>query len=245
MIDYPPPEPDLPNGIISIAVVSLVFLVYYYGVVTNRFRRWMENAFARPGASVLIILCRRLAGTILFGIIPFIVLVFLYRKPISQYGFAGDHIRESILWWLLAAALVIPVSFLAAAQKKNLEMYPQIRVERWSAGLLVTSALSWITYLIGYEFMFRGFLLFSCMESFGFWPAIIINLGLYSLAHIYKGWRETIGSLFIGFLFCYLTLYLGSIWFAVLVHITMALSNEWFSLRRQPDMKLVTKSKNN
>jgi membrane protease YdiL (CAAX protease family) len=241
MIDYPPPEPDLPNGIVSIAVVILVFLIYYFTGFSEKLRRRMNNAFPGPGASIRIVLCQRLTGAVLFGIIPFMILTLVFRKPLSQYGFASDFILRSILWWLPVTVLVILVSFLWAGHRKNLEMYPQIRVNQWSSGLLVVSALSWITYLIGYEFMFRGFLLFSCLESFGFWPAIIINLGMYSLAHVHKGLRETIGSVFVGFLFCYPTLYLESIWFALLAHITMALSNEWFSLRRQPHMKLISK----
>ena len=42
-----------------------------------------------------------------------------------------------------------------------------------------------------------------------------------------------------GFMLCYFTLYLGSIWFALFVHVSVALSNEWFSLRFQPDLMLV------
>ena len=241
MIDYPTPNLELYSGPVSIAAASLAFLLYYFTVASNRFSRHLKNKFTDTGASIRKILCQRLLGAILFGLIPVLIIILVYKRPLNQYGFAGDYIMKSFLWWIPMAALIVLISYYGARNKKNLEMYPQIRVEQWNTGLLIVSALSWVTYLAGYEFLFRGFLLFSCLETFGYWPAIIINICLYSLFHVHKGPREVFGSLFVGFLLCYLTLYLGSFWFAIFVHVTMALSNEWFSLGFQPEMKFIKK----
>jgi membrane protease YdiL (CAAX protease family) len=42
----------------------------------------------------------------------------------------------------------------------------------------------------------------------------------------------------VGILLCYITLHTGNIWSAVIIHSSMALSNEWFSLRSHPNMHL-------
>jgi hypothetical protein len=46
----------------------------------------------------------------------------------------------------------------------------------------------------------------------------------------------------LGFIMSVVCLRLGSFWFALLVHITMALSKEWFSIRHHPDMELIRKA---
>jgi membrane protease YdiL (CAAX protease family) len=239
MIQYPEPDVSLMSGPVSIAIASLVLLIHHFTVSSGRFGNYLKNHFDPPAYYIRNILCARLLGAILFGLIPFMIIMLLFRRPLGTYGLAGDHITKSLLWWIPFAVVGVVLNYFTARSKRNLEMYPQIRVERWDRGLLIMSALSWITYLAGYEILFRGFLLFSCLESFGYWPAIIINTSIYSLFHIFKGFRETLGSVFFGFMLCYLTLHLGSIWFALFVHISVALSNEWFSLRFQPDMKLV------
>jgi membrane protease YdiL (CAAX protease family) len=239
MIDYPGPDPSLLSGTIAIATATLAFLVYIFTTGSERFGRGIRRKYSDRAAAVRRVLFQRVLGAIVYGLIPLLIMIFVFRRPMAQYGFSGDNLMKSFLWWMPLAVVVIILSNIAARSEKNLAMYPQIRVNDWNVGLLVVSALSWVTYLIGYEFFFRGYLLFSCLESFGYWPAIIINISLYSLFHIHKGSREAIGSIFFGFLMCYITLHLGSFWFAIFIHVTMALSNEWFSLGFQPEMNLI------
>ncbi|MFN8134788.1 MAG: CPBP family intramembrane glutamic endopeptidase [Bacteroidales bacterium] len=68
------------------------------------------------------------------------------------------------------------------------------------------------------------------------WPAIALNTAIYMLVHIPKGIKETLGAIPLGVLLCYLTVQTGSIWIAVMVHIVMALSNEWKAAARAPGM---------
>jgi membrane protease YdiL (CAAX protease family) len=108
-------------------------------------------------------------------------------------------------------------------------------------GLLSLSASSWVAFLIAYEFMFRGFLLFSSVTVLNPAAAIGLNVAIYALAHFYKGPLEVVGAIPLGIILCYLTLHTGNIWSAVIIHSTMALSHEWFSLKAHPQMKLVRK----
>jgi len=229
------------NGTIAIAVTAVTFLLYYLITVSNPVNNRLQRLFSKETASIRKILLHRLAGTVLFGLIPVLVILFVFRRPVSIYGSTTEYLAESIIWWIPFAILVVVVNYFAARNKNHLAQYPQIRVNQWNSGLIILSATSWITYLAGYEFMFRGFLLFSCLEFFGYWPAIIINIILYGLVHLPKGSRETIGSIFFGFILSYLSIRLGSFWFAFLVHITLALSNEWFSIAFHHEMVRVKK----
>lgn len=239
MFDYQAPDPGSVNGPVSIATVSLIFLVHHFMVNSEWFGRISGHRLDTAALSIRRVLYNRLLGTCLFGLVPLGMILLVYREPLTRYGLSAEHLLESFLWWIPVAAVTGLISYYVARSPKNLECYPQIRTDRWSERLLALSALSWLGYLMGYEFMFRGFLLFSCLDSFGYWPALIINLSLYSLVHVPKGAREAFGSLLIGFFLCYLTLLFGSFWFALFTHITIALSNEWFSLGFHPGMKRI------
>jgi membrane protease YdiL (CAAX protease family) len=235
------PEPDLTpaHGSIAIGVATLACMAYYAMGHSMRLDNWLQRQFGEATAQVRKVLWHRLSGTLLYGFIPVLVVLLAFDMPVGDFGLNADHLARSVGWWIPVGVLVVSLTYFTSRSKLNLSRYPQIRNSQWNYGLILLSALSWITYLAGYEFMFRGFLLFACLGSFGYWPAILINLSLYSLVHLPKGYRETIGSVFFGFVLCYSTVLLGSCWFAFLVHSTLALSNEWFSLARHPDMKII------
>jgi membrane protease YdiL (CAAX protease family) len=241
MPDIPEPDLNLLNGTLAITVATLVFLIYHVTTVSERINNWFQGRFGREAASIRKILLHRVSGAVLYGMIPVLVILYVFKKPVADYGWNTDSLLKSIIWWIPVSVVVIIINFLISRDEHHLSQYPQIRSSHWNPGLILLNALSWIVYLAGYEFMFRGFLLFSCLESFGLWPAIVINLSLYSLVHLPKGTRETIGSIFLGFILCYATIQLGSWWFAFGVHITLAISGEWFSLTNHPDMQRVKK----
>jgi hypothetical protein len=239
MPDYPVPEPHLMYGIISIATAAVVLLFHLLFFASRGFNDYLRKKYGESEAPVYRILLQRYLGGVLFGLMPIPIIVFVFRGSMINYGFSGNNLAKSILYWIPLAVLCILLSYRFSRNERYLALYPQIRVSEWSVRLVAASAWSWIIYLVGYEFLLRGFLLFSCLGSFGMWPAILINICLYTLFHLHKGIIEAVGSLFVGFLFCYLAIFLGSFWIALFTHIIMALSNEWITLSRNPDMRIV------
>jgi membrane protease YdiL (CAAX protease family) len=104
--------------------------------------------------------------------------------------------------------------------------------------MLFINAVGWFLYLFGYEFLFRGVLLIPLIEPLGMWPAIAINIVLYSATHIPKGLDETIGAIPLGFVLCLLTISSGTIWIAFIVHVVIAWTNTFTALKFHPDMQL-------
>ncbi len=184
------------------------------------------------------ILLQRLSGILIYGILPAGV-YYLFTRDTNMVQYTGT-IKTSTFYWLLPFAVVILImNYLNAGSKDNLGMYPEIRKREWSFWLLVLSAVSWTGYLLAYEFIFRALLFIPAYELFGFWPAVILNIGIYSLVHVPKGIKEGVGAIFLGFVLCWLVFKTGSFWVAFFVHVVLALSNEWFSLAKNPDLKII------
>lgn len=187
------------------------------------------SLFSRTDFSIFFVAARRVGGFIFLGVIPVILLCIMGVSP-KDYGLGAGNVTGAlwIFWGLFIPVLLI--NYLNAGSKGNLMMYPQMRIQRWSLGLAVLSTILWKLYLLGYEFLFRGLLLFGCVNCCGVLPAVAINIALYALAHLPKGRKETIGSIPMGLFLCWMTLYTGSIWTAFAVHCLLALSNEYFSI---------------
>ena len=60
---------------------------------------------------------------------------------------------------------------------------------------------------------------------------MLLNLLLYALAHLHKGWREVGGSLIFGVLLVLATIFSGSLLISFFSHLVLALSNGYFAAR--------------
>jgi membrane protease YdiL (CAAX protease family) len=222
----------------SIVVVAISYLTYYFICKNSFVFKALIKSFGEEKGQLRHVLFQRLTGVICFGLIPFATIIFTGNKSLNLYGLSVKNLPETLIWLLAVAPLIVFINFKAAQSTHNLAMYPQMRVKEWNLSLFAVSTLSWLVYLFAYEFMFRGFLFFSCLGGLSLIPVIAINTLLYALAHVTKGLKETAGAIPFGILLCIVTFRTETIWFAFGIHSFLALSNEWFSIRYHPEMKV-------
>jgi membrane protease YdiL (CAAX protease family) len=231
-------------AVVAICWVTMAFIIYTFlqSYIRSAIIRRKKNNVTHPD-NMISVLLQRISAIFLFGLVPAILIMFVFMKHPSSYGFVMKNSLITLIVVIATALIAVSISWLTSRSQENLNTYPQIREKEWTISLILLSAISWIAYLFAYEFMYRGFLLFSCYYAFGTWPAIIINTSLYSLTHLVKNKREGIGAFFIGIILCVLVLHIGSLWVAFYIHVVMALSNEWFSIRAHPDMNFNFKNR--
>mgnify|MGYP003969655007 CR=1 FL=1 len=182
---------------------------------------------------------QRMWGLLFLGLFSALIIMAIPNTNLKAYGLSFQFLAAPPWWTWLLLPLILIMSRFAARKTSNLEQYPQIRAKQWNSSMIAVSAISWLLFLVGYEFLFRGFLLHASLGVMGAGPAIALNSAIFGFAHFYKGPGETFGAIPVGILLCYLTLVTGNIWCAVLIHSVMALSNEWFSLHFHPEMEII------
>ena len=225
-----------------IIIATVGFILYWFIAHSPKIKnRFFENNDASQ-ASIKHVLFTKYAGFISMGAFPLALSLFILPDySIADYGLTiiPETSLTSLAWIIGLAVIIIPVASISARNPKNFVNYPQIRAKEWDNSLKIKNAMGWAAYLFGYEILFRGILLFPLVAQFGVWPAIAVNVALYSSTHIPKGLDETIGAIPLGIVLSLLTLLTGTIWIAFLVHLTMALTNSFTSLKFNPEMKSV------
>ena len=217
------------------------FSIYWFTSKSEKIKKRFYDKYDHDQASLKHIFFTKYFGFISMGILPTILcLVFLPELTLADLGltFIYKTAQFSIFWILGLSILIIPLVYFSAKKPKNLVNYPQIRAKVWTKKMIFINALGWFLYLFGYEFLFRGILLIPLIEPLGMWPAIAINIALYSATHIPKGLDETIGAIPLGFVLCLLTISSGTIWIAFIVHVVMAWTNTFTALKFHPEMNL-------
>ena len=224
-------------------VVGLIgFIIFWFTQESSKTRAaFIKKHGPDQGAARFIIFTKYLGGFTM-GVLPTIAYCIAFPETtLAQLGLGlpEDTIIMTILWTLGLMALVIPLARNSAKKEKNLLEYPQIRAKVWDKKMIRGNLASWAAYLLGYEFLFRGVLFFPLVESIGLWPAIAVNIGMYSGTHVPKGLEQTVGAIVLSIILCLLSIQTGTIWIAFFVHVAMAWTNSLTALKHHPDMKVI------
>jgi hypothetical protein len=153
-----------------------------------------------------------LERTILFGLVPALVVVLAFRDRLTDYGLGlGD--------WRWGAGLAIGGCVVMTPIVVALGSNPQFSAYYGTSGasvdyLLLTHLLD----LIPAEFLIRGFLMFTLIRAIG--PlGLIVALLPFVFAHLGKPEIELFSTILGGAVFGWLNWRTGSIWWSALGHV--------------------------
>lgn len=227
---------DLP-AILTIFLTIIGYNTYWFLAESSRKKEQLAAKYPSEEASKQLVLFQKYTGFFFLGLLPFVICLIVLPYTLPEYGLSFQKTGLSLIWILGLSAIILPLNIKAGKRPENLKVYPMMRVSNWDKKLVFQNSLATMSYLFGYELLFRGLLLFSCVDVLGVWPAIAVNVALYSAVHLPKGAGETIGAIPFGLLICYITLTTGTIWVAVVIHWVLSLSNDYLAVHYNPKMK--------
>jgi hypothetical protein len=229
------------NTIILLPILlAVVFYSLYWVTVSSEWMKsWFIRNFEAETANILFVLSKRTTGFMLLGVVPLVLYIMInqdFSLADAGLGLNPEKGLFTIISIILLSMIIIPVISRSARKPEIMAVYPEIRAERWTNRMMLAETGSWALYLLGYETLFRGVLLFPLADSLGPVTAIVINTILYSAAHLPKGKTETIAAIPFGIVLCILTLHSGTIWIAFIAHLVNALTMTFTAVRFNPEI---------
>ena len=129
---------------------------------------------------------------ILYLVIPLLVILILFRENPKEYGFSFGDWKLGLTYTVLGVLFMTPVIYYLGKGDASMQKY----YEPFLKGLPWTTFLD----LIGWEFLFRGWILFAYSRKFGH-DALWLQAVPFALAHVGKPEIETLSTIFGGFAF--------------------------------------------
>ncbi len=144
----------------------------------------------------------------LYLVVPLLFILLVFRENPRAYGFTLGDWRAGLLITALGILLMAPVIWYLGRDPTMTNYYkPYVQ------------GLPWTTFLdlIGWEFFFRGWILFGYARKFG--PeALWLQAVPFALAHIGKPEVETLSTIFGGFAFGWVAWRTRSFLYPFLIH---------------------------
>ena len=228
----------------SVVILSSVifFYCYYYFSSSELPKKICKNIDLPVQKEVALFLTKKSSGFLFMGIIPGFIYYFFLNRDFGKFGFSFDQFKNN--YQIIFLLILIITAVLFVNQKVNRQNNSlQIEIAEWNFRLFLLNTFGWAIYLLGYEFLFRGILLFECYNSFGFWPAIAINIAIYSAIHMVNGKGQTIGALIFGGIACFLTLNRETILIPIFMHVSLSVFSDYFSIRYNNNLSFIKQKK--
>ncbi len=206
-----PKRPSLPEtfGLAGLQFDTRVTLSLVLGtllLLLDAYHRFLPAASFED-----LLLAKAAERAVYYLLVPLLVIGLVFRDRLGDYGLTLGDWRTGLRWTAVFALLGAPFLVLVARTPAMVEYY-----DRFPAALtrlIPTAALD----LIGWEFFFRGFLLFGLLRLMG--PTAVIAQAVpFALAHIGKPEVETLTTIFGGTLFGWLAWRSRSFVYPFLLH---------------------------
>ena len=146
----------------------------------------------------------------LYLLLPLMLIIFLERRSPSEYGFGVGDWKAGLVITALSMIVIAPVLYFTARGNMQMQAY---------YGGQLTPAMPLLTFLdlIGWEFFFRGWLLFGYGRKYED-DALWLQAVPFALAHIGKPEVETLSTIFGGFVFGLIAWRTRSFLYPFLIH---------------------------
>ena len=156
-----------------------------------------------------ITLWKALDRTVLYFIIPMAIIVFIFKEKPADFGFQLGDWKLGLLLTILSIIVISPVLWIIGHADLSMQKYYKDMLP----------GLPWTAFadLFGWEFIFRGWLLFGYAKKFG--PeALWLQAVPFALVHIGKPEIETLSTIFGGFIFGWVAWKTKSFVYPLLIH---------------------------
>lgn len=165
---------------------------------------------------------KELDRVILYLVIPLGIITLGFRESPRAYGFQFGNWQLGLIITLGSVLVMLPILWFTVKFSPAMQSYYST-LSGYRLPLL--TALD----LIGWEFVFRGFLLFGYMQAFGD-DALWMQSVPFALAHLGKPPIETFTTLFGGVLFGLIAKKTRSFIYPFIIHFIIAYSVSLFSI---------------
>jgi membrane protease YdiL (CAAX protease family) len=214
-----------PHFILLVVPIILMLWVYYgkQAAFAELFGR-VGGCWDDDSASVIY---EYSAAFLLMFLIPVLLVKAAFKGSLREFGFRMGDAR----WGFRFVAIALPVSLLAAyigsLDPAVREEYPLAKSMIGDVSLFLIVEAFYLIYYLGWEFLFRGFMLFG-LEEYGVLVAILIQTIPSAIVHIGKPASESFAAIVAGLVFGYLAVRTRSILYPLILHAAVGIGTDVF-----------------
>lgn len=165
---------------------------------------------------------------VLMGIVPALIVVFVFKEKLSDYGLTPGILKRTITNFFLFLPIMLVLGWLSGNTRGFYNVYPfnPLAGVSWNA-LFAHSLMYAFLYYLAWEFMFRGFIQLGLTQNIGAAPAVLTQVLASTALHYGHPASETFGCIVGGLLWGFLVYRTKSIFSGWGQHAVLGITLDW------------------
>lgn len=235
--------------VLLVGASAALIVSHYQGSVSFFRETFGSKLTGHPAANALPYFWWFGSSLVLYMLLPLALSYGTKGRFIRKFGLGVGDWRSGLLISALFLCVMLPAVYIASKTKAFAGQYPLAGQGAFtihvggdktkgliSLPLFVIYEAAYFAYFIGWEFLFRGWLLNGLLPWFGRAGAILIQMVPFAIMHLGKPEPEALGSIIAGVALGLLALRTRSFWYGAFLHgsiaVTMDLFSSWSYLAR-------------
>lgn len=166
-----------------------------------------------------------------FFLLSVLVIKFVLKEDLKNYGLQIGDFKIGLTLSIIFFIVMLPAIWFFSASPDFSAKYPHLLSTRnnWNEFIIYESGM--LVYMISWEFIWRGFMLFGLKEKFGYY-SVLIQMIPFVILHNGKPAPETFGAIAGGIALGILAFRTNSIFYCVITHMGIMFSIDVISTLR-------------
>ena len=219
--------------VIIFIAVSLLQTISWY-VTSMRFFRtnFYDTFFAdNPNVSLYEYIYWFAGDFVTLFVCPVLIIKFTFKEKLSDYGINFKEAGLGFLITLIFTFVMVIIIWFCSSSREFAEYYPMLSSTRNNWVFFLVFQIFLLIFIIAWEFIWRGFMIFGLKGKFGFY-AILIQMIPFVILHNGKPAAETFGAIAGGLALGILAYRTGSIFYGVIIHYMVMFMIDFLSIMR-------------
>lgn len=173
-----------------------------------------------------------LSDGLLMFVLSAVSIKFVLKGKLKDYGFTLGDKKFGFVSFFIFLAVMLPVVWIVSASQNFASTYPQGGSElKSNLNLFLLYELCIMVYMLGWEFLWRGYMLFGLKNKFGYY-AIFVQMIPFFILHRGKPEIELFASILAGVILGIQAIRSNSFFYCWLLHSCVMISIDSISVIR-------------
>jgi membrane protease YdiL (CAAX protease family) len=218
------------SAVVTVSALVLITIWLYQGHPSFFMEHFARYFGSDPYVDWYQYLYLHLMTLFLWLIIPLFLIKLVLKENLGDWGLCLGDRRFGLKFLALAIVFMALPLYLNAQSPEFQAEYPLTKLAGKSPTHFLLWELTYLIYYLGFEFLFRGYLLFGLKDKLGPSMAIMAQTIPSTIIHIGKPEGETIAAILAGMVLGAVALRTRSILYVLLFHWYVGITTDYFCL---------------